>query len=134
MVKHVLEKHQVEHAIASLGIKYWLLEGEPSNEQEFLNSFTKLMPDETGAFTIESKNPKDFGITWDQIKEELNKFSIEEPLRLLRMERDKRIAETDWWVLGDRIPTQEQLDYRQSLRDITNVYTDYKTVVWPEKP
>jgi len=38
-------------------------------------------------------------------------------LRLLRAERDKLISKTDWWVLPDRTPTQEELEYRQKLRD-----------------
>ena len=41
-----------------------------------------------------------------------------EPMRLLRLERNRRLAETDWWVLPDRTPTQAQLDYRQALRDL----------------
>ena len=56
------------------------------------------------------------------------------PLNALRQERNRRIAETDWWVLPDRTPTQAQLDYRQALRDITNTYTSIHDVVWPEKP
>lgn len=57
-----------------------------------------------------------------------------EPLRLLREERNRRIAETDWWVLPDLTPTAAQLAYRQALRDITNTYTSLDDVVWPEKP
>ena len=57
-----------------------------------------------------------------------------EPLRLLRLQRDSLIAETDWWVLPDRTPTQAQLDYRQALRDITDTYTSLEDVVWPVKP
>lgn len=57
-----------------------------------------------------------------------------EPLRLLRLERNRLISETDWWVLPDRTATQAQLDYRQSLRDITETYTSLDDVVWPTKP
>lgn len=57
-----------------------------------------------------------------------------EPMRLLREERNRRIAETDWWVLPDRTPTEAQLAYRQALRDITNTYTSLDDVVWPTKP
>lgn len=57
-----------------------------------------------------------------------------EPLRLLRVERNQRLSSTDWWVLPDRTPTQAQLDYRQSLRDITDSYTSLEDVVWPTKP
>ena len=52
----------------------------------------------------------------------------------LRAERNQRLANTDWWVLPDRTPTQAQLDYRQALRDITNTYTSLDDVVWPEEP
>lgn len=56
------------------------------------------------------------------------------PLNALRGERNRRIAETDWWVLPDLTPTEAQLAYRQALRDITNTYTSLDDVVWPEKP
>ena len=55
-------------------------------------------------------------------------------LQKVRAERDRLIAETDWWVLPDRTPTEEQLAYRQALRDITDNYSSLDDVVWPEKP
>jgi len=56
------------------------------------------------------------------------------PMKLLRAERNQRLANTDWWVLPDRTPTQAQLDYRQALRDITETYMSLDDVVWPEVP
>ena len=64
-----------------------------------------------------------------------------EPMRLLRIERDKRIAKTDWWASSDRTMTPEQIAYRQALRDITNNAKpkllengtlNLKSVTWPE--
>ena len=55
-------------------------------------------------------------------------------LNELRTERDSLITSTDWWVLPDRTPPDEQLAYRQALRDITNTYQSLDDVVWPEKP
>jgi hypothetical protein len=52
----------------------------------------------------------------------------------VRRQRDAKIAETDWWVLPDRTPTQAQLDYRQALRDITSTFSSPDVVVWPTKP
>lgn len=62
-------------------------------------------------------------------------LEISNPWRLLqiRRERDRRIQETDWWVLPDRTPTREQLDYRQKLRDITQ-QEDLDNIVWPTPP
>ncbi|WMM94916.1 hypothetical protein CRP804_gp38 [Roseobacter phage CRP-804] len=58
----------------------------------------------------------------------------EDDLKVLRSERNKRLASTDWWVLPDNNPSPEQLEYRQALRDITNHYSSPLEVVWPEKP
>ena len=63
-------------------------------------------------------------------------IAISSPFRLkqLRKERDKLIAETDWWVLSDRTPTDAQLQYRQELRDITNDYDCEVEITFPTKP
>lgn len=70
----------------------------------------------------------------DVVLEKINQIYASQPMLDLRIERDKRIAETDWWCLSDRTPTQEQLDYRQALRDITLNYSSLEDVVWPLKP
>jgi hypothetical protein len=56
------------------------------------------------------------------------RLSDEEFMRLVRFERDKKLAETDWWALSDRTMTPEQTTYRQALRDFTD------TVVRPDEP
>jgi len=55
-------------------------------------------------------------------------------MSLLRAERNQRLANTDWWASSDLTMTQEQIDYRQALRDITDTYTSLDDVVWPEMP
>lgn len=63
-----------------------------------------------------------------------------EPMRLLRIERDARLAKTDWQASSDRTMTREQIAYRKALRDITNTATpkllangklDLTSVDWP---
>ncbi len=63
-------------------------------------------------------------------------LEISTPWRLLqlRRERDRRIQETDWWVLPDRTPSSEQLNYRQALRDITQNFNPESEINWPVKP
>jgi len=70
----------------------------------------------------------------EAISAKIEELTNGEPLRELRMVRNFKIAETDWWVLPDVTPSQAQLDYRQALRDITQTYTSLEDVVWPEKP
>lgn len=36
----------------------------------------------------------------------------------LRIQRNLLIEKTDWWCVSDRTPTNEQLIYRQQLRDL----------------
>jgi len=72
--------------------------------------------------------------TSSEISAKVIELEAAEPLRLLRVERNRRIAETDWWTSSDLTMTAEQTAYRQSLRDITNTYTSLDDVVWPEKP
>lgn len=59
----------------------------------------------------------------------------------VRFQRNQLLAQTDWWVLPDRTPTQAQLDYRQALRDLPansspelDENGNLINVNWPEKP
>ena len=73
-----------------------------------------------------------------QIQTKYDELVAAEPLKLLRAERNVKLAETDWVVtmhkeLGTNIPAAWKT-YRQALRDITDTYTSLDDVVWPEKP
>tara|TARA_R100000951_G_scaffold109696_1_gene107123 strand:+ start:1512 stop:1778 length:267 start_codon:yes stop_codon:yes gene_type:complete len=57
-----------------------------------------------------------------------------EQMSMLRFERDRLLAETDWWCLSDQTPTQARLDYRQVLRDLPANYSSLETAVFPVKP
>ena len=78
-----------------------------------------------------------------EVESKVAELKVAEPMRRLRIERDRLIAETDWWVLPDRTPTSEQLAYRQALRDLPSTAApvlDFTTrlgisgVTWPIKP
>ena len=78
-----------------------------------------------------------------EVEAKIAELRAAEPMRRLRIERDRLIAETDWWVLPDRTPTSGQLAYRQALRDLPSTATpvlDPTTrlgisgVTWPIKP
>ena len=69
-----------------------------------------------------------------EITAKIAELEAAEPLRLLRVERNQRLANTDWWASSDLTMTEAQTAYRQALRDITNTYTSLDDVVWPEVP
>ena len=64
-------------------------------------------------------------MTWDAVETKLNELNAAEPLKLLREERNRRLAETDWWASSDLTMTAEQTAYRQALRDITEDYSSF---------
>jgi hypothetical protein len=96
--------------------------------------FAKVTGEDGNGSAIESSNPADFGVTWSQVDTKKTELVNAEPLKLLRAERDSRLAATDWWGLSDLTMTSDQTTYRQALRDITGTYNSLDTVVWPNKP
>ena len=53
-----------------------------------------------------------------------------------RTQRDRLIAETDWWASSDLTMTSAQTAYRQALRDITSHdnWPHLDEADWPTKP
>lgn len=51
----------------------------------------------------------------------------------VRAKRDELLASTDWWAVSDRTMTQEQIDYRQALRDLPS-QEGFPNVEFPTKP
>jgi len=83
--------------------------------------------------------------TGEEIQAKIAELEAAEPLRLLRIERDRKLTEVDWWTSRalDGTPlTEEQTAYRQALRDLpensANVAIDENgtliNVEWPVKP
>ena len=77
----------------------------------------------------------------EEIQAKIQELETAEPMRLLREERNRRLQETDWWVLPDRTASQEQKDYRQALRDLPSTAKpqldengQLTNVTWPTKP
>ena len=124
----------VSEALNKLGITQWVLRGEPTSDVEFGEMFRKVTGADANNIAIESADPEDWGTSWTEVSAKLSELEAEEPLKLLREERNRRIAETDWWASSDLTMTAEQATHRQALRDITDSYTSLDDVVWPTKP
>jgi hypothetical protein len=65
---------KVSDALFSLGITEWYLKQEPTNETEFLANFAKIVGEDSNSIAIESTNPSDFGVTWQQINTEMQRL------------------------------------------------------------
>lgn len=74
-------------------------------------------------------------IKWETLKtkEDLEQEKHGRECEVVRVKRDKLLAETDFYLLPDYPnASQEVLDYRQALRDVTGQKGFPFGVVWPE--
>ena len=101
-----------------------------------------------------SLNGDDYsGLTWldskqtqpteTEVDSKIKVLEDAEPMRLLRIERDARIAKTDWRASSDLTLTDAWKTYRQALRDLpasaspklnSNYELDFSSFTWPTEP
>ena len=102
----------------------WALRGNEYSGLEWLDS-SQSKPTET------------------EVNSKISELDTAEPMRLLRLERDKRIAKTDWRASSDLTITDAWKTYRQALRDLpasaspsldSNYDLDLTSVTWPTEP
>ena len=81
--------------------------------------------------------------TESEINAEITRLNNAEPMRLLRVERDARLAKTDWRASSDLTISNAWKTYRQALRDLpasaspsldSNYDLDLTSVTWPTEP
>ena len=81
--------------------------------------------------------------TETQINNEVTRLNNAEPMRLLRVERDRLLATTDWRASSDLTLANAWKTYRQNLRDLpasaspkldSNGDLDMTSVTFPTEP
>ena len=81
--------------------------------------------------------------TATEVNSKISELDDAEPMRLLRIERDKRIAKTDWRASSDLTISNAWKTYRQALRDLpassspsldSSYELDLTSVTWPTEP
>lgn len=75
-------------------------------------------------------------VSWDADAVATKQTELENAAKLdqLRIERNKRLADTDHYGLSDQTMSAAMTTYRQALRDITDNATSLDDVTWPTKP
>lgn len=86
-------------------------------------------------------NVDDVEVDEAEIQAKIAELEAAEPMQLLKEERNRRIAESDWRFLSDQTPSSEWIDYRQALRDLPansspelDENGQLTNITWPEKP
>ena len=102
----------------------WVLRGEDYSGLEWLDS-KQTQPTET------------------EVNSKISELDNAEPIKLLREERNRRIAKTDWRASADLTLTDAWKTYRQALRDLpasatpklnSDYQLDLTSVTWPTEP
>ena len=124
----------IAKALTELGIKEWTLRGEPTSIAEFATMYSKVIGEDTNGTGILSQKESDWGVTWEDVSAKKDALIAAEPMRLLREERNRRIALSDWMANSDVTMTDAWKTYRQALRDITKSATSLDDVTWPTEP
>ena len=118
-------KYDITHALPLLrpGAQ-WTLRGDDISGLEWIDT-KQTQPTET------------------EINSKIAELNRAEPMRLLRIERDIRIAKTDWRASADLTLSDAWKTYRQALRDLPASATpkldsrfelDLTSVTWPTEP
>ena len=68
--------------------------------------------------SLDIDSGKELNFTETELLDEINRLENAEPMKVLREERNYKLAETDWWCASDQTPSHAQLDYRQALRNL----------------
>ena len=75
------------------------------------------------------------------IQAKLTELQNAEPMRVLREERNRKLAQTDWRASSDLTLSSEWSTYRQALRDLPSTATptlddngNLQNVTWPDEP
>jgi len=124
----------IARALTELGIKEWVLRGNPTTKEEFASMYAKVTGGDANGMAIESTAESDWGCTWEDVVAKRDALVDAEPMRLLREERNERIAKSDWMANSDVTMSDEWKTYRQALRDITSSATSLDDVTWPTEP
>ena len=118
-------KYDITHALQELkpGAQ-WIVRGDDYSGLEWLDS-SQTQPTET------------------EVTNKISALDTSEPMRLLRVERDKRLAACDWRASSDLTISNAWKTYRQALRDLpasasptldSNYELDSTSVTWPTEP
>ena len=79
--------------------------------------------------------------TEEEIQAKLTELQNAEPMRVLREERNQKLAQTDWRASSDITLSSKWATYRQALRDLPSTAKptlddngNLQNVTWPSEP
>ena len=96
MDQNGFEKPNIGTALKSLGVSGWIVKGEPTTESEFTENTRIFFSDGT-----ETNEYAKFGVTWEQVKTELDRLTGIYDSELYK--RQRSVEYPDWTTQLDYI-------------------------------
>tara|TARA_R110000744_G_C18906727_1_gene509988 strand:+ start:127 stop:507 length:381 start_codon:yes stop_codon:yes gene_type:complete len=118
-------------ALKSLGAKNFVIDGDVSTEEEFTQQVEFVSGKDENHNAIYERDVTKWPVTWAQVSAAIDTVTAQEPMVILREQRDILLAETDWWGASDKTMTDAQTAYRQALRDLPANTPDANNITWP---
>jgi hypothetical protein len=112
----------------------WMLCGNPKNEIEFNSMFNIVTGVDDSNSAIYSNDQSNFGITWNQVQDEIARLTLLEPFNACKAKAKQLIAASDWSALPDvgLVNQADFLAYRAALRAL--IINPVADPVWPTEP
>ena len=100
----------------------------------YSNAVTVSVDRENQLYEAFDDNGNAITIDLDTLETKASELYVVAKLERLRTERNRLLAETDFYGNSDVTMSEAMTTYRQALRDITNSATSLDDVTWPTKP
>ena len=116
------------------------------DKPRYINAIKELVSGKIGGFSdgpiekikfFDSQTPP----SEEAIQAKLTELQNAYPMQLLREERNRKLAQTDWRASSDLTLSSEWSTYRQALRDLPSTATptldddgNLQNVTWPDEP
>ena len=121
--------------LPSDGSQAWTLLGEPTTEEEFKTNLQLIKGEDSDGnaiFMDPSEWPAE--LTWSAVKAQHDANISGDNLRILRLQRNDKLSESDWMANSDVTMSDDWKNYRQALRDLPGNTADPSNPTWPTKP
>lgn len=129
------KSHFSDAVLKFLPTQAWTLLGEPTTEEEFKTNLQLIKGEDSDGNAI-FMDPSEWpsNLTWANVKAQHDANLAGDAIRILRVLRNDKLAESDWMANSDVAMTDAWKTYRQELRDLPATTKDPANPTWPTKP
>ena len=132
----------IAEALTELHSGEWILEGEPTNEEEFNASFSIITGTDSNGSSVLSSDISDFQVDWSTLSAKSTKIENDKPNKDIRARRndilttvvDPLVSNPLRWAELTSDKQAEWATYRTALLDVPQQAGFPADITWPTQP